>query len=144
MGKNTKKKPVPGDKDRPKPSSGLTPAELRMFRQVLVHRRAILKGDVNTLEAEGLRKDQGGMGELSTMPIHLADLGSDAFEQEMTLGLMESESDELQEIEEALERIEDGTFGVCETCVKPIPKLRLKAIPYTRHCIPCKKKEESP
>jgi DnaK suppressor protein len=55
---------------------------------------------------------------------------------------MENESDELQEIEEALERIRDGSFGLCESCKKKIPKERLKAIPYTRLCVNCKKKEE--
>ncbi|MHC4607018.1 MAG: TraR/DksA family transcriptional regulator [Planctomycetota bacterium] len=125
------------------PKSRLTAADRRFFKAMLVQRRGILRGDVRALEAEGLRKKGAGGGELSSMPIHLADLGSDAFEQEMTLGLMESESDELQEIQEALQRLTDGSFGLCELCDKPIPKMRLRAIPYTRHCIPCKKKEEN-
>ena len=56
---------------------------------------------------------------------------------------IKSESDELQEIQEALERITDGSFGICDICDKTIPKMRLKAIPYTRLCIPCKQKEEN-
>ena len=120
--------------------SPYTKTELKVFRELLIRRRAILRGDVDTLKAEGLRAD--GDGELSSVPLHLADLGSDAYEQEMTLGLMESESDELQEIDEALERIDEGTYGVCEECEGGIPKMRLKAIPYTRHCITCQEKTE--
>jgi DnaK suppressor protein len=96
---------------------------------------------VKGLESEAMKKGADG-GDLSTLPMHLADLGTDSFEQDMSLGLMESESDELQEIEESFERIADGTFGLCETCKKKIPRERLKAIPYTRLCVGCKMKEE--
>lgn len=125
-----------------KPKSGLTSAELKAFRAILLHRQRILRGDVGTMESESLKKNQDGVGDTSSVPLHLADLGSDAFEQEMTLGIMETESDELEEIEEALSRIQDRSFGLCENCSKAIPKARLKAIPYARYCIPCKKKEE--
>ena len=99
-------------------------------------------GDVKGLEDEACKKGSDAAGDLSTLPMHLADLGTDSFEQDISLGLMENESDEIQEIEEALERIKDGTFGLCETCRKKIPKERLRAIPYTRLCVNCKKKEE--
>lgn len=123
-------------------TKGLTASDRKQFKTLLLLRKRILLGDVTNLEAEGLRQTQGAGGELSSMPIHLADLGSDAFEQELTLGRMESESDELQEIAESLERIEDGTFGLCESCRKPIPKVRLKAIPYAKLCVACKREEE--
>lgn len=122
------------------PSKGLSKAELKEFRVLLELRRRLLLGDVSTMESEALKK--GSDSELSTLPLHMADLGTDNFEQDITLGLMESESDELQEIGEALERIKDGSFGLCENCKKSIPKARLKAIPYTRLCVECKKKEE--
>ncbi len=122
------------------PLKGLSKKDLREFRDLLEIRRKILLGDVATLESEGLKK--GGDSELSTLPLHMADLGTDNFEQDITLGLMESESDELQEIQEALARIKDGSFGLCEGCEKAIPKSRLKAIPYTRLCVECKRKEE--
>ncbi|MBI2901535.1 MAG: TraR/DksA C4-type zinc finger protein [Planctomycetes bacterium] len=119
---------------------GLSKKELDEFKTLLTLRRRILLGDVSTLEAEALKK--GTDSELSTLPLHMADLGTDSFEQDITLGLMETESDELQEIEEALARIKDGSFGLCESCKKSIPKARLRAIPYTRLCVECKKKEE--
>jgi DnaK suppressor protein len=71
------------------------------------------------------------------MPIHMADLGSDNFEQEFTLSLMENEEETLEAIELALERIEDGTYGQCDECGVKIPKLRLNALPYAPTCVKC-------
>ncbi len=76
-------------------------------------------------------------GDLSSMPIHMADIGSDNFEQEFTLSLMENDEETLDMIEAALERIESGTYGSCTQCGGRIPKTRLNAIPYTPHCIKC-------
>ncbi len=97
---------------------------------------------MSTLEGEAMKKGSDAAGDLSTLPMHLADMGTDSFEQDMSLGLMETETDELHEIEEAFERIKDGSFGLCENCKKKIPKERLKAIPYARLCVNCKMKEE--
>ena len=121
---------------------GLSKAELNEYKALLIYRKGVLQGDVKGLENEAMKKGTDAAGDLSTLPMHLADLGTDSFEQDISLGLMESESDELQEIEEALDRIKDGTFGLCENCKKKVPKERLKAIPYTRMCVSCKKKEE--
>ena len=71
------------------------------------------------------------------MPIHMADIGSDNFEQEFTLSLMENDDETLEMIEEALERIEDGSYGICAECGSAIPKTRLNAIPYTPYCVKC-------
>jgi DnaK suppressor protein len=76
-------------------------------------------------------------GDLSSMPIHMADIGTDNFEQEFTLSLMETEGGTLDKIEGALERMEDSTYGQCEECGGKIPKKRLNAIPYTAMCIKC-------
>ena len=76
-------------------------------------------------------------GDLSSMPIHMADIGSDNFEQEFTLSLMESDAGTLDKIEAALERVEDGTYGHCEECGAKIPKTRLNAIPYATMCVKC-------
>ncbi|HEY3227326.1 MAG TPA: TraR/DksA C4-type zinc finger protein [Planctomycetota bacterium] len=120
--------------------SPLSKSELKQFKVLLHLRRRQLLGDVNKMESEALKKADAG--DLSSLPMHMADQGTDNFEQDITLGLMESEGEELQQIQDALERIAEGTFGVCENCKKPIPKPRLKAIPYTRLCLACKRKEE--
>lgn len=121
---------------------GLSKAELKEFKSLLLARKGVLQGDVKTLEDEACKKGTDAAGDLSTLPQHLADLGTDSHEQDISLGLMENETDELREIQEAFERIKDGSFGLCETCRKKIPKERLKAIPYARLCVSCKKKEE--
>jgi RNA polymerase-binding transcription factor DksA len=81
-------------------------------------------------------------GDLSRMPIHMADLGTDNFERDFTLSLMESEEDTLGRIEASLERIEGGTYGDCEECGAKIPKARLSAIPYATLCVKCASQSE--
>jgi DnaK suppressor protein len=73
----------------------------------------------------------------------MADIGSDNFEQEFTLSLMETEEGTLDAVEAAIEKIEDGVYGECEECGSAISKARLQAIPYTPLCIKCAQKLES-
>lgn len=113
-------------------------AEMKVYKERLLALRARLRGDVNQMADAALKKNQMEPGgNLSSMPIHMADIGSDAYEQEFTLSLMETEEGTLGAIESALERIEDGTFGTCEECGVKIPKLRINAIPYASHCVKC-------
>ena len=69
------------------------------------------------------------------MPIHMADIGTDNYEQEFALGLMDGERKLLREIDDALEHFEQGTYGICEGTGKPIPKARLEAQPWARYCV---------
>src|SRR5215475_12513968 len=112
--------------------------ELETYRQTLVALRTRLKGDVSHLANEALRANGGEAGGgLSNAPLHMADLGTDNFEQEFTLSLLQNQEQALKEITEALERVRQGTFGRCEECAGAIPKARLQALPYTRHCVAC-------
>ena len=118
--------------------------EMKVYKERLVVLRARLRGDVNGMAEAALRKTRTeASGDLSSMPIHMADVGSDNYEQEFTLSLMEYDEDTLEKIEGALERIEDGTYGSCVECGGRIPKTRLNAIPYTPHCIKCATKLQS-
>jgi DnaK suppressor protein len=118
-------------------------AELKVFKVQLLALRARLRGDVDAMANAALKKTRSETnGDLSSMPIHMADLGSDNFEQEFTLSLMQTEGGTLESIETALERIEDGLYGLCEECSQPISKTRLNAIPYAPHCIKCAQKLE--
>lgn len=113
-------------------------ADMKAYRERLLLLRARLRGDVNQLADAALKKNGGeGNGNLSSMPIHMADIGSDNFEQEFSLTLMQSEEETLEAIEAALERIEDGSYGLCEECNVRIPKTRLNAIPYATLCVRC-------
>jgi DnaK suppressor protein len=118
-------------------------AEAAAYKALLVGLRARLRGDVNQLADAALKKNRGeANGDLSSMPIHMADLGSDNFEQEFSLSLMENDEATLGAIEAALERIEAGDYGDCEECGTKIPKTRLEAIPYTSLCVKCASKME--
>ena len=118
-----------------KRSSRLTKKDLDHFRELLLVKRAQLIGDVTTLQDEALSKSrQDAAGDLSNMPIHMADLGTDNYEQEFTLGLIEGERAVLREIDEALQRIEEGTYGICAATGSPIGKARLRARPWAKYC----------
>ena len=118
--------------------------EAAPYKQQLLALRSRLRGDVSALADSALRKTRSeSSGDLSSMPIHMADVGTDNFEQEFTLSLMETEELALEQIENALERIEDGTYGVCLECEGKILKARLNAIPYAPFCIKCASKLEA-
>jgi len=116
--------------------------ELNAFRRQLLALRDRLNGDVTHLADEAFRKSDGESGgNLSHMPIHMADLGTDNFEQENTLSLLANEEQILAEISAALDRIDKGAYGRCEECQGAIlPKARLKELPYTRYCVDCARK----
>ncbi len=112
--------------------------DMKTYKEQLLTLRARLRGDVNQMADAALKKSRSeANGDLSSMPIHMADLGSDNFEQEFTLSLMESEEETLDLIEGALERIEEGSYGQCEECGVKIPKTRLNAVPYASLCVKC-------
>ena len=112
----------------------LTPAEIKKFKAMLLAKRTEILGNVTSMETEALRRDRS---DLSNMPIHTADLGTDNYEIENILGLMDSERKILLEIYDALKCIEDGTYGICESGGEQIPKERLKAIPWAKYCVAC-------
>jgi RNA polymerase-binding transcription factor DksA len=103
---------------------------------MLLRKRAELVGDVSNLTNEALRhRRQDASGDLSSMPIHMADMGTDNWEQEFTIGLITNERTLVNEIDEALQRIQDGTYGVCIATHKPITVARLRAKPWAKYTI---------
>lgn len=117
--------------------------ELHEFKSILLRLRAQLSGEMGKLADEALRQNiQDATGDLSSMPIHMADVASDNFEKELNLDFIQMQSADLRSIDEALARIEQGTFGTCESCGRSISKTRLRAVPHARLCIECKREEE--
>ena len=105
-------------------------AELRHYRELLLDRRSRILGSVEAMEEEALKAtDQDFSVD------HMADHGSDNFEQDLTLSLVEGERKELEEIADALLRIEQGTYGICTGTGEPIGPERLDAIPYAAYSI---------
>jgi DnaK suppressor protein len=114
----------------------LSAADIERFEQMLLLKRREIINNVNEMEGETLKKSRlDASGDLSSMPIHMADIGTDNYEQEFALGLMDSERKLLKEIDDALQRIEQRTYGICEGTGEPIPKARLEAQPWARYCV---------
>lgn len=125
-------------------ANALKTQDLDAFRQLLESLRARLRGDVDQMTDEALKRNQPeSSGNLSNLPLHMADVGTENFDQEFTLSLIENEQETIERINDALDRIQLGSFGQCEECGEPIGKLRLQAIPYTPHCIECARKLEA-
>jgi DnaK suppressor protein len=126
----------------------LKKSELSEFKKALLALQARIRGDVQQLTREALDRNDGG-GD-SKSPTHIAELGTQTFEQDFSLRVAESDQDVLAEIDAALKRIDAGTFGSCQACLElgkslaksVIPKTRLKAIPYARNCVDCERKRE--
>lgn len=128
----------------PIPRTPLSDADLERFRLVLLEKRRELLGDVSHMEDEALRRTRSdAAGDLSMMPIHMADIGTDNYEQEFTIGLIAGERDTLKEIDAALARIEDRTYGVCLATHKPISKERLSIKPWASYCVEYERAHEA-
>jgi RNA polymerase-binding transcription factor DksA len=122
----------------------MTKQETNAYRDRLRALAARLGGTVASLE-EGVRKPTSGQaaGGLSNAPIHLGDVGTDAFHQELDATLLENEAFIRDEVAAALERLSRGTYGRCESCGRDILSERLETLPYVRHCAPCASRLQS-
>lgn len=115
-----------------KKKSPFNKSQLERFRKILLEKRRELAGEVHGLEHEALR---GSSGSLSHTPSHMAEQGSEAADQALSLDLAAAERKLIREIDEALKRIEEGVYGLCEFTGKPIPVDRLEELPWTRYSI---------
>jgi DnaK suppressor protein len=115
----------------------LTSQDFDEFRKVLLHLRGEVTGDISHLEQDAFAVD----GEKASVD-NPADIGSENFSQEFSLELLQRDEATLAEIDEALDRVQAGTFGLCESCEEPIPKVRLNAVPHARFCVECQRKNE--
>lgn len=124
--------PVTSNSKTAKNRAGLSTREIEHFRDLLLEKRRELLGDVSSMETSALRS---GNSNLSTLPMHMADAGTDNYEQEFTLGLVEKDRQLMREINIALAKIQDGSYGICEGTGKAIATPRLEAQPWARYSI---------
>ena len=118
-------------------------AELAQYKRILLDLRKKLVDNVSFMEDEALGKSgQDASGDLSNVPIHMADVGTDNYDRDLTIGLIQNGEEELKAIDNALERIGEKTYGTCEECGTKISKVRLTALPYVHNCIECQRLEE--
>ncbi|MBI1303192.1 MAG: hypothetical protein GC172_05335 [Phycisphaera sp.] len=132
--------PAPTEQQIASIKTKLGKKELEEYRNLLLAKRRQLVGMLSGMEDEALRSSGGN---LSNMPVHMADMGSDVYEQDFTLGMAETERAILGEIDAALQRIEDKTFGICQMTGKPITKARLDAKPWAKFTIEAERIAES-
>jgi DnaK suppressor protein len=117
--------------------------ELQHYKQLLINKRNELLGQMNFIkEAEMQNTLKESTGDHSAYSFHMADQGTDTMEREKNFFYAQRDGRLLYHIDMALERIESGTFGLCDMCKNPINRERLEAVPHARLCIGCKAKEE--
>ena len=117
--------------------------DVESIRSGLIERKRRLATTMGKLSGDAIQNNPRELGGSSSVPQHLADLGTETFEQDRDLELAERASAEITEIDEALDRLKAGTYGTCEACEKPIPQERLSALPYASLCARCKTAEET-
>jgi len=117
--------------------------ELKKYKELLLKAREEMSGQLSHITDDTLKKSQrDASGDLSGYSFHMADMASDDYERDFSLGRATEEQKIIFLIDEALKRIDEGTYGSCLQCGKAIPKKRLKALPYTELCIECQKTKE--
>jgi len=121
-----------------KKKSLLTAAEVRRCKAQMLNKRAQIVGNITRMEDQALRSNKQ-----EPSSDNMADYGTDNYEQDFTLGLIENVEATVQEIDEALKRISESKYGVCEGCQEPIPKPRLSVLPYAKFCVNCQSERES-
>jgi len=114
-----------------------------VYKKVLLKTKEQIAGDIRTLSDENSGSGNDRSGDVSGHALHMADVATDMYDREFTLGLASTDRELLFEVVEALGRIQDGTYGACVQCKKPIPATRLKAIPHARTCLKCQKSLEA-
>jgi len=120
----------------------LNKAQLKQFRQLLITERAKLASEIKSLAENASKSPREASGDLSAYTLHMADMAADTYERELSMNIVSSEQELLYQIDDALKRIDDGSYGVCIQCNKPITMSRLKAVPYASMCVACQRTKE--
>ncbi len=131
----TTEDPIQFIEQRKTPKTSLRAKELREYKKLLIQKRDELTGDVNHMSGSSAQAAGSGGAEHSSAPVHMADLGTDNWEHEFTLGLIVNEQKRIREIDDALSRIKNKTYGICLATHKTISHARLHAKPWAKYCI---------
>ena len=117
--------------------------DLKFFKELLEKRKVELAKGIDHIAKDALKTSQrDAAGDLSAYSLHMADMATDNYDREFALNLADNEQKILNRIEIAIDKINEGKFGLCESCNKKIAKVRLKAVPYAELCVPCQEKQE--
>ena len=119
-----------------------TKAQSKQFRQLLIAERIKLVEEIKSIRREASVSPREASGDLSAYTVHMADMASDTYERELSMNIASSEQQVLYLVDDALKRLDEGAFGVCQECTRAITMSRLKAVPYAPMCITCQRSEE--
>jgi RNA polymerase-binding transcription factor len=112
------------------------------FREALLEERRRVEAAIENLHADHPGSMRDETGEDAVYDNHLADTATETYDRELDYTLEENSEHVLEEIEAALKRVEEGTYGLCSSCGKPIPEERLEALPWATLCIECQRERE--
>jgi len=117
--------------------------ELAEFKKLILKQKEGVLEEIKHISEDTLKKSQKeASGDISGYTYHMADMATDTYDREFSLGLASNERKLLYELDDALKKTEEGSFGICEECKSLIAKNRLKAVPYARLCVKCQEKKE--
>jgi RNA polymerase-binding protein DksA len=117
--------------------------ELADFKKIILVRKDEIMDEIKHISDDTLKKSQKeAAGDISGYTYHMADVATDTYDREFSLGLASNERELLYELDDALKKIDEGAFGICEECKSLITKTRLKAVPYARLCVKCQQRKE--
>lgn len=121
----------------------LNKKDLKEFKKLILKRKEEILEGIKHISEDTLKKSQKeASGDISGYTYHMADVATDNYDREFSLGIVSNERKFLYELDDALKRIEDGIFGICQECKSSIAKNRLKAVPHARLCVKCQQKLE--
>lgn len=120
----------------------LSKEQLKRFRQLLLTERAKLADEIKSIAEEASKSPREASGDLSAYTVHMADMAADTYERELSMNIVSNEQEMLYQIDDALKRIDEGAYGVCQQCGQPIAMSRLKAVPSALLCIGCQRAKE--
>lgn len=126
-----------------KPHRPFRKDELAYFRAQLQNQLELIQNNLNALASDNLKRSPiEATGDISAHSTHMADQGTDNFDRELALNLASSRQDSLYDVEDAIRRIDEGTYGACEVCGRGIERARLKALPFAKKCMGCQNASE--
>jgi DnaK suppressor protein len=113
------------------------------YKKALLEIKEQVQDDLKVMSDENTNTNGNGAGDVSGHALHMADVATDMYDREFNLGLASNDRETLARVGEALQRIEEGNYGLCVQCQKAIAPARLKAIPYVETCVKCQEALES-
>ena len=116
--------------------------QIKQFRQLLITERAKLVSEIKSIAEDTSKSPREASGDLSAYTVHMADMAADTYERELSMNIVSSEQEILYQIDDALKRLDEGSFGTCQQCNQSILMSRLKAVPYASLCISCQRVKE--